>query len=109
MSFAALALGVCGAGVVSLGLTALAVALLPLPPAGRAVAAVAGVLLTVVAMGVVSARLTDRAIRAEYGDEPGDEPRDEAEFGGEAHLEEPSRASGPAEGDGEPPRADGLR
>ncbi|PAY24459.1 hypothetical protein CEY15_03145 [Dietzia natronolimnaea] len=105
MSFAALALGVCGAGVVSLGLTALAVALLPLPPVGLAVLAVVGVIVTVVAMGVVSTRLTDRAIRAEYGDEPGNE----AEVRRGAHVGEPSHASGPAEGDGEPPRADGLR
>ena len=110
MSFAVLALGVSGAGVLFLGLTALAVALLPLPPAGRAVVALVGVILTVVAMGVVSTRITDRAIRAEYGDEPavtyGDEPAPEAGVESSAHSGEPSE---PVEGDGERPRADGLR
>lgn len=98
MSFAVLALGVSGAGVLFLGLTALAVALLPLPPIGRAVVALVGVVLTVVAMGVASNRITDRAIRAEYGDDPDGQPY--------AHPVEPSE---PAEGDGKRPRADGLR
>ncbi|AWH95246.1 hypothetical protein [Dietzia psychralcaliphila] len=98
MSFAVLALWVSGAGVLFLGLTALAVALLPLPPAGRAVVALVGVVLTVVAMGVVSSRITDRAIRAEYGDEPDGQPG--------AH---PGESSEPAEGDEKRPRADGLR
>ncbi|MBB1030536.1 hypothetical protein G6027_06495 [Dietzia sp. SLG310A2-38A2] len=102
MSFAVLALGVSGAGVLVLGLTALAVALLPLPPVGRAVVALTGVVLTVVAMGVVSTRITDRAIRAEYGDDPAHEAGVEAD----ARLGEPSK---PVEGDGERPRADGLR
>lgn len=110
VSFAVLALGVSGAGVLVLGLTALAVALFPLPPAGRAVVALVGVILTVVAMGVVSTRITDRAIRAEYGDEPavtyGDEPAPEAGVESSAHSGEPSE---PVEGDGERPRADGLR
>ena len=70
VSFAALALWVSGAGVLALGLTALAVALLPLPPAGRAVVAVVGIIAAIAAMGVVSSRITDRAIRAEYGDAP---------------------------------------
>lgn len=53
-----------------LAVTALAVALLPLPPLGRALVALAGLVLAVAAMGLVSHRITDRAIRAEYGDEP---------------------------------------
>ncbi|UVE95107.1 MULTISPECIES: hypothetical protein [unclassified Dietzia] len=71
MSFAQLALGVAGAGVSGLALTALAVALLPVPPAGKALVALVGVILSIVAMGLVSNRITDRAIRAEYGEEPG--------------------------------------
>lgn len=102
MSFAVLALGVSGAGVLSLGLTALAVALLPLPPVGRAVVALVGVVLTVVAMGVVSTRITDRAISAEYGDEPA------VEVGVDSGVH-PGEPSEPVEGDGEHPRADGLR
>ena len=70
MSFAVLALGVAGAGVFGLALTALAVAVLPVPPVGRAVIALVGMILTVAAMGLVSHRITDRAIRAEYGQEP---------------------------------------
>ncbi|MET3859748.1 hypothetical protein ABIE38_000645 [Dietzia sp. 2505] len=102
VSFAVLALGVSGAGVLSLGLTALAVALLPLPPVGRAVVALVGVVLTVVAMGVASTRITDRAIRAEYGDEPAVEA-------GVGSGVDPGEPSEPVEGDGERPRADGLR
>ncbi|MGN0101229.1 hypothetical protein [Dietzia sp. CH92] len=71
MSFAVLALAVAGAGVAGLALTALATAFLPVPPAGRAVAALLGLVATVAAMGWTSRRLTDRAIRAEYGEEPG--------------------------------------
>lgn len=70
VSFATIALCVAGAGVLGLGLTALAVALVPFGPVGRAVLALAGVVLTIVAMGVTSSRITDRAIRAEYGDDP---------------------------------------
>lgn len=71
MSFAVLALSVAGSGVVVLALTALAVALLPVPPVGRAVVALVGLILAVAAMGLASNRITDRAIRAEYGEEPG--------------------------------------
>ncbi|WP_010542507.1 hypothetical protein [Dietzia alimentaria] len=70
MSFATLAIAVTGIGVLVLALTAAATALLPLPPVGRAIVALLGLVLTIVAMGVVSNRLTARAIRAEYGDEP---------------------------------------
>lgn len=70
MSFATLAIAVTGIGVLVLALTAAATALLPLPPIGRAIVALLGLVLTIVAMGVVSNRLTNRAIRAEYGDEP---------------------------------------
>lgn len=95
VSFAVLALWVSGAGVVLLGLTALAVALLPLPPAGRAVVAVLGLVATVAAMGVASNRITDRAIRAEYGSDP-----DET---GSAPAVPPT-----PEGDATSPRDDGL-
>jgi len=71
VSFAVLALGVAGAGVLGLALTAIAVAVLPVPPVGKAVVALVGLLLSVAAMGLVSNRITDRAIRAEYGEEPG--------------------------------------
>jgi len=81
VSFAALALAVAGAGVLVLALTALAVALLPLPPAGRAVVALAGVVATVAAMGLTSRRFTDRAIRAEYGEEPGEQAERPADDG----------------------------
>lgn len=70
VSFAALALGVTGAGVLVLGLTATAVALLPVPPLGRLVVAAAGLILTIVAMAAVSHHVTARAIRAEYGEAP---------------------------------------
>ena len=90
LSFAILALGVAGAGVLLLGLTTLAVAMLPLPPVGRAVVALVGVVLTIAAMGLASNRITARAIRAEYGDDV------------------PGEASGAAEGDGSPRREDGL-
>ena len=69
MPFATLAIAVTGTGVLVLALTAAATALLPLPPIGRAIVALLGLVLTIVAMGVVSNRLTARAIRAEYGDE----------------------------------------
>lgn len=97
MSFAILALGVAGAGVLCLGLTTLAVALLPLPPVGKAVAALIGVIVTIAAMGLTSGRITDRAIRAGYGDDPDD-----------GSDQPPAEAPGPAEGDGRPRRADGL-
>ena len=71
VSFAVLALGVAGAGVLVLAVTALAVALLPVPPAVRAIVALVGIVVTVAAMGRVSNYITDRAIRAEYGEEPG--------------------------------------
>lgn len=72
VSFASLALWVAGSGVLVLGLTAVAVSLLPVPPVGRAVIVVVGVVLTIVAMGVASHRVTARAIRAEYGDDLGE-------------------------------------
>ncbi|MDX2357287.1 hypothetical protein [Dietzia sp. PP-33] len=97
VSFAVLALWVSGAGVLFLGLTTLAVALVPLPPVGRAVVALLGVVLTIAAMGVASSRITDRAIRAEYGDEPDSPP-------GARGGEQP----GPAEGEEKRPPADGL-
>lgn len=81
MSFAVLALGVAGSGVLVLASTALAVALLPVPPAVRAVIALVGVILAVVAMGLVSNRITDRAIRAEYGEEPGGQAEPSGEDG----------------------------
>lgn len=71
MSFAVLALGVAGAGVLVLAVTAVAVALLPVPPAVRAIVALVGMIMAVVAMGLASNRITDRAIRAEYGEDPG--------------------------------------
>lgn len=101
ISFATLALGVAGAGVLFLGLTTLAVALLPLPPVGKAVVALVGVVLTIAAMGVASNRITARAIRAEYGDDPHEGP-------GEGPDEHPDGTSGAAEGDEQPRRADGL-
>ena len=70
MSFAVLALWVAGAGVLCLGLTAVAVAVIPVGPAGRAIIALVGIVVTIAAMGVTSSRITDRAIRAEYGDDP---------------------------------------
>lgn len=72
VSFATLALAVAGAGVACLALTAVVVALVPVGPVGRALLALAGVALTIAAMGVTSGRLTDRAIRAEFGDDPTD-------------------------------------
>lgn len=56
-----------------MALTAAAVGLLPLPPAGRAIAALVGIVVTIVAMGLASNHVTNRAIRAEYGDEYGSE------------------------------------
>jgi hypothetical protein len=97
LSFATLALGVAGAGVLFLALTTLAVALIPLPPVGRAVVALVGVVLTIVAMGVVSNRITARAIRAEYGGDPDAEP-------GRGRGSTP----GTAEGGGGSRRPDGL-
>ena len=74
------ALTVAGSGVAGLALTAAAVALLPIAPAGRALVLLLGVVLTLVAMSVASNRITDRAIRAEFGDEDsGDEEPDEAD------------------------------
>ncbi|MDV8001768.1 hypothetical protein [Rhodococcus sp. IEGM 1408] len=105
ISFATLALGVAGAGVLFLGLTTLAVALLPLPPVGKAVVALVGVVLTITAMGVASNRITARAIRAEYGDDPHEGPDERPDEGPDEH---PAEASGPAEGDDQPRRADGL-
>lgn len=70
VSFAMLALGVAGAGVLCLALTAVVVAVVPVGPVGRAILALAGLALTIAAMGVTSSRITDRAIRAEYGDDP---------------------------------------
>ena len=70
VSFAVLALWVAGAGVLCLGLTAVAVAVIPVGPAGRAIIALVGIVVTIAAMGVTSSRITDRAIRAEYGDDP---------------------------------------
>ena len=81
VSFATLALWVAGAGVLGLALTAVLVGVLPLSPAGRAVAALVGIVLTIVAMGVASNRITDRAIRAEYGDEPADGVGDDDDTG----------------------------
>lgn len=80
-----------------LGLTTLAVALLPLPPVGRAVVALIGVVLTIAAMGVASTLVTDRAIRAEYGDDPDD-----------GNGARPGGPPAPAEGDEERRPADGL-
>ena len=97
MSFAILALGVAGAGVLFLGLTTLAVALLPVPPVGKAVVALVGVVLAIAAMGVASGRITARAIRAEYGDD--------LEEGSDDH---PGEVPGPVEGDGRHRPADGL-
>lgn len=74
VSFAAIALWVVGAGVAGLALTAAAVALLPLAPAGRALVLLAGIVLTVVAMAAASNRITARAIRAEFGDDDADAP-----------------------------------
>ena len=81
VSFAALALWVAGAGVLGLALTAVVVAVLPVGPVGRAVAALAGIVLTIVAMGVASSRVTDRAIRAEYGDDSTGEVADDGDPG----------------------------
>lgn len=77
VSFAMLALCVAGAGVLCLGITAVAVAVIPVGPTGLAVIALAGVVLTITAMGVTSRRITDRAIRAEYGDDPTGEVGDD--------------------------------
>ena len=76
VSFATLALWVAGAGVLGLGLTAVIVAFLPVGPVGKAIAALVGIIGTIVAMGSASSRITDRAIRAEYGD-PSDEVGDD--------------------------------
>ncbi|GAA3519684.1 hypothetical protein [Dietzia aurantiaca] len=81
LSFASLALWVAGAGALGLALTAIVVAVLPIGPVGRAVAALAGIVLTIVAMGVASRRITDRAIRAEYGDYPSGEVADDGDPG----------------------------
>lgn len=97
VSFAILALAVASTGVVFLALTTLAVALLPLEPVGRAVVALSGVVLTIVAMGVTSNRMTDRALRAEYGDDPGG-PADGRRNG----------PAGSAEGEDEGRLTDGL-
>lgn len=69
MSFATVALWVAGAGILAMALTAAAVALLPLAPTGRALVALAGIALTIVAMGAASNHVTKRAIRAEFGDD----------------------------------------
>ena len=79
MSFAVLALSVAGAGVLGLALTGAAVALLPLPPVGRALALLVGLVATVAAMGVASNRVTARAIRAEYGDDEAGEAHEPGE------------------------------
>ena len=76
VSFAVLALCVAGAGVLGLGITAVAVAVIPASPGWRAIVALAGIILTIVAMGVTSSRITDRAIRAEYGNDPAGEVAD---------------------------------
>lgn len=67
--------------MLGLALTAVVVALLPVGPVGRAVAALVGIVLTIVAMGVASNRITDRAIRAEYGDEASGEVGDDGRPG----------------------------
>ena len=78
----------------------MAVGALPLPPAGRAVVAVVGIVGTIVAMGLASRHITARAIRAEYGDDDGD-------GAGPADPATPDTAP-PAESGGQPPRPDGL-
>lgn len=69
MSFATVALWVAGAGVLAMALTAAAVALLPLAPVGRALVGLAGIVLTIVAIGLASDHVTTRAIRSEFGDD----------------------------------------
>lgn len=72
MTFAEIALAVVGAAVVVLALTAAAVALLPVSPRARAGIAILGIAGTLSIMSVVSTRMSDRAVRAEYG--TGDDP-----------------------------------
>jgi hypothetical protein len=102
VSFAGLALAVAGAGVACLAVTAAAVALLPLPPYGRALVLLAGIAVTLAAMSVTSRRITDRAIRAEFGDETD----------GTVETDEPGDGTGggpgAAEADGRGGRPDGL-
>lgn len=76
MSLATLALWVAGAGVLGMALTAVVVVLLPLSPVGRAIAALVGIVVTIALMGIASSKITNRAIRAEYGDDPADEVGD---------------------------------
>ena len=79
MSFASIALAVAGAAVAVLAVTGILVVALPVAPGVRVGIAVVGVVLAVVAMGVASSKMTDRAIRSQFGPEP-----DEAEGAGGA-------------------------
>ena len=77
VSFAMLALCVAGAGVLCLGITAVLAAVIPVGPVWRVIVVLAGIVLTIVAMGVTSNRITDRAIRAEFGEDPEGEVGDD--------------------------------
>ena len=77
VSFAMLALCVAGAGVLGLGITAVVVAVIPAGPVWQAIVVLAGIIVTIAAMGVTSSRITDRAIRAEFGEDPTGEVGDD--------------------------------
>lgn len=64
-----------------MAVTAIAVAFVPVGPQGKAVIALAGIVLTIGAMAFASNRITRRAIRAEFGDDL-DEEIDSAADGG---------------------------
>ena len=76
VTFAEIALAVVGAAVVVLALTALAVALMPVSPRARAGIAILGIAGTLAIMSVVSNKMSDRAVRAEFGpaDHPSEDP-----------------------------------
>lgn len=113
MSFATIALWVAGAGIAAMALTAIALAVIPLAPAGKALLALAGIVLTIVAMSVASSQATKRALRAEYGNNP-DENTTEHSSGeatdgveGDAGLTGGTDRRGPSDGLQPGPR-DGL-
>lgn len=100
MSFATIALFVAGAGVLAMAVTAIAVAFVPVGPEGKALVALAGIVLTIGAMAFASNRITKRAIRAEFGDDPDEGIASEVDAGGRTPR---------AGGEDQPGRSDGLQ
>lgn len=81
-----------------MALTAIAIALIPLAPAGKALLALAGIVLTIVAMSVASSQATKRAIRAEYGNIADENTADDSDADTTEHSpgEEADRVEGDA-------------